>query len=264
MHLQRIDVVRNDKLASALNDEDTARIDALAQPTDREFQPQLLAEIIEIGIKQHPKDNDALDQWLAPRLHYVVRLPRSVAADRGVWAWLASTHGSSYIRHRWPVNRTSKNPWWRYNGEILRNGLARLWWAAELVRDGPDYRLVPEALRQVRVFQNVGELRYSWHRETARAFTKVCQDSSDSGDKLSVVFNAYLAAQGLETFDNDVSDQRRYSWDAHWGSEQAELEEVVKSVEKIIGPNSGHAKKDVEKRIQVWLANLQKEIKAAE
>lgn len=264
MRLHRIDVVRNDRLASALDAGDETQINALAEPLDREFPHQLIAEVIDIGIKQHQNDNDALDQWLAPRLHYILRLPRSTASDRGVWAWLASTVGKTYIQHRWPVNRTSKNPWWRYNGEVLRNGLARLWWAAELVRDGPDYRLVPDALRQVRVFQNVGELRYSWHRETARAFTKVCNETEDNGDELSVVFNAYLAAQGLETFDDDVSDQRRYTWDSHWGAEQAELDDVLKSVEKIIGPNSGHAKKDVEKRIHVWLSDLQKEIKGAE
>ena len=235
MRILRIDPIRNDKLIAALQAKDDARIAALAEPVEREFSESLVAEILRIGLIQH-QNVDALDQWLAPRLHYAIRLPRALAADRGVWAWLATTVGRPYIEQRWPVNAASKNPWWRYDGEILRNGLARLWWAAELVRDGPDYRLVPSALRQVRVFQNVGELRYSWHRETARAFTSLTRDADDNGDELTVVFNAYLAAQGLETFDDDISDKRRYAWDAHWGSEEATIEEVVKPVEKLIGP----------------------------
>jgi hypothetical protein len=262
VYLHRIDSLRNDKLATALESGDEPRINALAEATDREFSQELVSEVIKVGLSQYQDIND-LDKWLAPRLHYIIRLPRSVASDRGIWAWLASTVGRPYIEYRWPIKLSKKNPWWRYNGDALRNGLARLWWAAELVRDGPDYRLVPDALRQVRVFQNVAELRYSWHRETARAFAKVTRDSDDNGNELSVVFNAYLAAQGLETFDDDISDPRRYSWDSHWGAEEASLDEVMKTVDKIIGPNSGHAKKEVEKSIYVWLIELQKQIEAA-
>ena len=77
------------------------------------------------------------DAWLAPRLHWALRLTRADASDRGAWHWLARVRYPWYVDFRWTgaegVNES------RWLGPIHKQALARLWWGAELFRDGPDY-----------------------------------------------------------------------------------------------------------------------------
>src|SRR3712207_5044930 len=75
------------------------------------------------------------DTWLSPRLHSALRLTRAEAGDRGLWHWLALRY-RSYVEYRWTgdggVNRD------RWFGPVHKQALARLWWGAELFRDGDD------------------------------------------------------------------------------------------------------------------------------
>ena len=95
------------------------------------------------------EDRTHSDRWLAPRIHYALRLLRSEAADRGVWQWLALRY-SWYVEWRWSGSdgNIADDRWW---GPIHKQALARLWWGAEVFRDGPDYRPVEKAF----VFQDL-------------------------------------------------------------------------------------------------------------
>ena len=80
-------------------------------------------------------DDWALDRWLAPRIHYAIRVPRRVAADRRFWAWIAVKFAANYVYTRFEKKgQVTAN---RFVGDDLRNGVSRLWWAAELVRRPP-------------------------------------------------------------------------------------------------------------------------------
>lgn len=94
-------------------------------------------------------DRAVSDRWLAPRVHYALRLHRSDAGDRGVWQWLALRY-RWYVEWRWQDKdgAVAENRWW---GEVHKQSFARLWWGAELFRDGPDYRPVERAF----VFQDL-------------------------------------------------------------------------------------------------------------
>ena len=252
--IMRIDKRHAARIAEALREKNYTNIEAVATKTEYQCDLDLLRRLMEYAVKRFGKDDDALDQWLAPRIHYVVRVPRGVAGDIGIWTWLATGLFRPYIEHRWPTNFSSKLPWWRYNDAgILRNGVARLWWAAELVRNGPDYSVVPEALRAVRVFQNVGELRYSWHRETARAFTRVLTARNDLGDRLSPAVNAYLATFGLEYFDDGFEAEELTSWDPEWGRAEPTYAEATADVADLEGPNAGYSRRDVEDQMKQWI-----------
>ena len=51
------------------------------------------------------------DRWLAPRLHWSLRLTRSEAADRTMWEWLAVRH-ADYVLWRWSgVEGVAENRW---------------------------------------------------------------------------------------------------------------------------------------------------------
>jgi hypothetical protein len=83
------------------------------------------------------------DRWLAPRLHYCLRLTRTQASDRNLWAWLA-VHYNSYVRWRWSDdNRDVSDD--RWDGRVNKQALMRLWWGAELFRDGPNLEPVERA-----------------------------------------------------------------------------------------------------------------------
>ena len=88
-------------------------------------------------------DRTSCDRWLAPRLHFSLRLSRSEAADRRLWTWLADRHHDVVVwRWRDDAGRVADD---RRTGPIHKQAFARLWWGAELFRDGPDYGPVERA-----------------------------------------------------------------------------------------------------------------------
>lgn len=92
-------------------------------------------------------DRAASDRWLAPRLHYALRLTRAQAGDRGLWAWLAVRY-HAYVAWRWAGADGSVNED-RWTGPVHKQALMRLWWGAELFRNGADYTPAQRAfLRQ--------------------------------------------------------------------------------------------------------------------
>lgn len=94
-------------------------------------------------------DRAATDRWLAPRIHYALRLFRGEAAERGIWQWIALRY-SWYVEWRWIDDKGSiaDDRWW---GPVHKQAFARLWWGAEIFRDGPEYRTAERAF----VFQDL-------------------------------------------------------------------------------------------------------------
>lgn len=70
-------------------------------------------------------------------------LPYSLASDGNFWSLLAHTEYWNYMRARWPIEEAQQDRF-KYVGRRYffkekgraRNGLARLWWFAELSYDG--------------------------------------------------------------------------------------------------------------------------------
>jgi hypothetical protein len=79
-----------------------------------------------------------LDTELSYVLHQSLRLTRAEAADRGMWVWLAAGPGRAYVDWRWAddAGAVTEDRW---RGQINKQAFARLWWGAELLRDGPTY-----------------------------------------------------------------------------------------------------------------------------
>lgn len=88
-------------------------------------------------------DRAVSDRWIAPRLHYALRLTRAEASPRGTWQWL-SVQVADYVDWRWrdKGGTVAENRWW---GEVHKQALSRLWWGGELFRDGADYGPVVRA-----------------------------------------------------------------------------------------------------------------------
>lgn len=88
-------------------------------------------------------DRAASDRWLAPRLHYALRLTRREAADRLMWAWVANRY-HEVVHWRW-TDANGEIAASRLVGPIHKQAFARLWWGGELFRNGGDYSSVERA-----------------------------------------------------------------------------------------------------------------------
>lgn len=99
-----------------------------------------LFHVLKIGAgrKLSPTGSDA---WFSPRLHWSLRLTRREASDSGLWTWLAHRLSAQYVRWRWGGTNGQVAPN-RYEGAINKQAFARLWWGAELFRNGDDYQPV--------------------------------------------------------------------------------------------------------------------------
>lgn len=116
------------------------------------------------------------DSWLGPRLHASLRIPRRLAADPGVWIFLALSVGFDYALTRFggETKRT------RFAGSRQENALARLWWTTELFRNGPDYSPAEAALRNQDLINTVLKMDIAHHRPSCQALVQICRRDDPS------------------------------------------------------------------------------------
>lgn len=119
----------------------------------------------------------AADAWLAPRLHATLRLTRHEAADRRLWNYLALGVAPDYVvwRHmtdpgKGEAPRVAAK---RFRGASDTQAFARLWWAAELFRNGSDYGPVVTACGQQEMLNTALRLSVIDHRPTAQALVRL-------------------------------------------------------------------------------------------
>lgn len=117
------------------------------------------------------------DAWLAPRLHAALRLTRHEAADSRLWNFIALAVAPDYVlwRHLPKGGHRSrpKAQAARFSGIHYTQAFARLWWAAELFRDGSDYRPVEVACGNQDVLNTILRLEIVDHRPTAQALIRL-------------------------------------------------------------------------------------------
>ena len=118
---------------------------------DLEFLNKLFLEALKnedkfIKTKSSLEATTLQEQWLAPRIHYGLRLTRSEAANPEVWNYLALKF-DTYVARRWTydengINTTiTKDKPQRPNEKHFlfkqhsRHQIAKLWWMAEMTRN---------------------------------------------------------------------------------------------------------------------------------
>ncbi|GJF20591.1 DUF6339 family protein [Streptomyces sp. HO565] len=132
-----------------------------------------IRELLGEAMTRFRDDRTAADGWLAPRLHATLRMTRAEASDGRLWSHLAMLVAPDYVvwRHR----RAEIAEASRFCGPHYTQCFSRLWWAAELFRDGPDYRPVGIACRVgvQDVLNTTLRLDVIDHRPTAQALLRV-------------------------------------------------------------------------------------------
>jgi hypothetical protein len=233
-----------------------------------EIDLALVNQLCNYAAEQHKAGawgRDAMDAWLAPRLHSAIRIDRRTAADHRFWAWLAMQN-ATYIRARFarPDGKPFRN--WRYTGDLLRNGLSRLWWGAEMTRNGCSYVDVERCFGGVRTAQFALELRYSWSRAAAIAFARVVEGADGSPrlsdrekKKLSTTLRVILALRALEASAlEEIDDSEEF--DSEWASHMPSFAQLRDSAtEELRGPTTGVVSEQRVLELSEWFRQLAQE-----
>ncbi|MFD1935163.1 DUF6339 family protein [Nonomuraea mangrovi] len=160
------------------------------------------------------------DAWLAPRLHAALRLTRREAAESGLWNFLALRLAPDYVFWRHPGRPTAEKPTSevnsaRFHGPFHTQTFARLWWAAELFRDGDDYRPVEVACGNQDMLHTALRLEIIHHRPTAQAIVQMLnQQTIRTGREVNALAKAVNAAGSTLLYEvlaqDEVSDADAY------------------------------------------------------
>lgn len=196
-----------------------------------------------------------MDPWLAPRLHCALRIPRRLAVDGAIWTWLAlNCHEFIEARFRQPNRKIHP---WRYYGGWSRNGLSRLWWGAEMTRNGPSYDDVKHCFARTRTAQFALELMYSWHRPAAIAFCRVAEgvngerltDARARG--LSTRLRVLLSLHCLESMGSKELDAEE-EFDEDWAQHAPSLASLMGDLGTLKGPSTGACDESAIDALAVW------------
>ncbi|MEU8538566.1 DUF6339 family protein [Streptomyces sp. NPDC048717] len=161
-------------------------------------------ELLDEAMRRFADDRYAADGWLAPRLHATLRMTRAEAADGRLWNHLAMVVAPDYVVWRHKGADDAEGPGIataaRFSGPHYTQTFSRLWWAAELFRDGDDYRPVEIACRIQDVLNTTMRLDVVDHRPTAQAVIRVVGGLLDAkaarpGDRVNA-FSAAVNAAG--------------------------------------------------------------------
>ncbi|MEU8920047.1 DUF6339 family protein [Kitasatospora sp. NPDC048545] len=146
------------------------------------------------------------DAWLAPRLHASLRLTRREAADPGFWNYLALGVAPDYVvwRHLGEPKdgKPAKVAAERFRGQYHKQAFARLWWVAELFRDGADYGPVVTACGIQDVLNSPLRMSVINHRPTAQAVVRlIAKGAVTTGREVNALAGAVNASAATLMYD---------------------------------------------------------------
>ncbi|MEU2061720.1 DUF6339 family protein [Streptomyces sp. NPDC013455] len=147
--------------------------------TEARWRTVPIRELVEQAMTRFADNRSAADGWLAPRLHATLRMTRAEAGDRRLWNHLALLVAPDYVVWRHKQAEIAQSS--RFCGPHYTQCFSRLWWAAELFRDGPDYRPVETACAVQDVLNTTLRLDVIDHRPTAHALLRVFERLLSSG-----------------------------------------------------------------------------------
>lgn len=177
------------------------------------------------------------DAWLAPRLHATLRLTRRQAADKRFWNYLAFGVAPDYVvwRHMSERESDGKTPRVaaaRFKGPHYTQTFSRLWWAAELFRNGSDYAPAVTACGQQDMLNTALRQDVMDHRPTAQAVVRLLDRGTvrtgREANALAAAVNAAGATLMYDVVAPDVDRDGEPLWD--WIAEAETAGPVLRNV----------------------------------
>lgn len=124
----------------------------------------------------------AIEQRAVSTVHRALRLTRRQAAQPGIWRFLTVVHCPQLVRHRWQVEGWSatRSRYWTPGVRHDSNVFSRLWWIAELTRDGDDYGLTERVFSRQTLAIQIFVRNYAWNRRAVAALVDVLEDAQSA------------------------------------------------------------------------------------
>lgn len=143
-------------------------------PESARWRTDVLRELFDEAMQRFHDRRTAADGWLAPRIHATLRMSRAEAARGELWNFIALLVAPDYVvwRHRGKEIAPAS----RFSGPHYTQTFSRLWWAAELFRNGSDYRTVETACRVQDILNTTMRLDVIDHRPTAIAVVRLTEN----------------------------------------------------------------------------------------
>jgi hypothetical protein len=263
----------------AQNPEDLAReiAERLTKPASVELltpavQCEFIDQVLE-GTRHRWAGNSypaKSDGFLAPLIHASLRISPRTAAHRGFWLSLAHRPlVAEYLFARWRPKEDVMPALNHLNGDNTHQGLARLWWMAELLRDGPDYSFVERGFEDQNVPNQAFRSLYFYSRPFARAFVELVLEYHDNKkakhekgkrvDQSAKAVNAALGTVLLETICVDGTGGST-DWKA-WTSTSPTADEVKAWLagKSPVGPQGGVVSQADLRRARRWMDEFYRE-----
>jgi hypothetical protein len=185
----------------------------LPDSTDKYVEPlpsgatgdlERLDEAVASVVAEHARTETVMDGALVVDVHESLDVSRRVAADPGLWHWLAVVRYPEFVRHRWEYSteEAMREKFLGAGTDLYSNAIHRLWWIAELTHDGDDYTLTRA------VFDNqtmVNKVFDRWFARYRPATVALCDELADEPswviDEVTRRFNHALTTVQLEGLD---------------------------------------------------------------
>lgn len=138
-----------------------------------------------------PSGDSLYDFENAVEIHGCYELSPVQASDPRLWARLAHVEAWDYMQRRWPIDgdKTPKYVRQRYfvggtdSRAISRNGIARLWWSAEITKDQKSkkdpYKLTRIMLSKLDIAQQLLERSYGRSRPLVQSTLRFIERNAD-------------------------------------------------------------------------------------
>ncbi|GGS51449.1 DUF6339 family protein [Streptomyces violaceus] len=182
---------------------------------DPRWEAEPLRELVEDAMHEFRDKRTEADGWLAPRLHAALRLTRREAADRRLWNHLALAVAPDYVAWRhFPAPTSggaeSRISSARFKGALDRQCFSRLWWAAEMFRNGSEYAPVVAACANQDLIHSALRRDLIDHRPTAQALVRIMgRGIAGTGREIEGLMTAINAAGATLVYDVLAPDEPR-------------------------------------------------------
>lgn len=216
---------------------------------------ELLSEAMHRFAESSPTASDA---WLAPRLHCTLRLSRAEAADTAIWNFLGLCLAPDFVQWRWGKGQERRHVAQavRFTGRWDLQCFSRLWWAAELFRDGRNYRPVELACGNQDILNTTMRLEIVQHRPTAQALLRLRRGTVRTGREVNAATTAANAAGATLVYEavapDELQDAEAYrEWVLSAGEDPLVQYDTLPE-----GPNDGSVPHGSAETLAIWFEKL--------
>ncbi|WP_157572945.1 DUF6339 family protein [Halogranum rubrum] len=203
--------VRGDRELTADEIENARQeLDFDIEPT--QFDVEGLRDKFNAIISDDKVDRAEIDAKMASEVRKHLDLTREQAAHDGMWRYLAVVEFPEFVRHRWPYPDKSsgrsfsaaQDKYLEGARDLYEQALVRLWWIAELTREGDDYSRTRAALEKQELANDVFDRGYARYPPAVRAIVDELKDAkSPVVSKATTKLNHAFSTIRLESLEEE-------------------------------------------------------------